>query len=103
MRYPRCNIALKIVSRIAAPTKRSHALRETLRACISSVALADIGGDFSLSRLRSRMARGSNLNTLDIRFSVMLPAGLHRVFQFSRRSPSVDANPAAESSQVVGG
>jgi len=68
MRHPRCNIALKIVSRIAAPTKRSHALRETLRACISSVALADIGGDFSFSRLRSRMACGSNLNTLDIRF-----------------------------------
>ena len=75
MRYPRGNIALRIVSKIAAPTKRSHALRESLRARISSAFLADIGGDFSLSRLRSRMALGSNLNTFDIRFSVMLPAG----------------------------
>jgi hypothetical protein len=75
MCYPRCNIVLKIVSRIAAPTKRSHALRESLRARISSDSLADIGGNFSFSRLRSRMALGSNLNTFDIRFSVMLPAG----------------------------
>jgi hypothetical protein len=57
---------LMIVSRIVAPTKRSHALRVSLRARIFSASIADIGGDFPFSRLRSP-CRGASRSVRDHR------------------------------------
>jgi hypothetical protein len=49
------------------------------------------------------MARGSNLNTLDIRFLRHVARWTTSRISVFKALALVDANPAAEPSQVVGG